>query len=358
MNKPNTNPDTPLFSAQTSWVSEKEAEYLYGVLASGELDAAKKALFEQLSNEAQNQAAVWAASIDRLKGVVPQRFTPSPRTKLVAMLIRRLGVRQLLQVLAAMKVRGLSVYRSVTPGLGHEMPVAITPENSRHRGVDSGGSLRAAVFGVNDGLVSNLSLILGVAGAASEPQTIVLAGIAGLLAGAFSMAAGEYISIRSQREMFEYQIGLEREELALYPAQEAEELALIYQARGVPLAAARSLTAKLLENPAHALDTLAREELGLNPDELGSPWGAAFSSFLAFTVGGIVPLLPLLFASKAWAVPLSAVFGVLGLFVVGATLSLFTGRQALRSGLRMVLIGGGAALVTFLVGKLMGVSLS
>lgn len=356
MNKPNINPDTILFSAQASWVSEKEAEYLYGVLASGELDATKKALFEQLSNEAQNQAVVWAASIDRLKGVVPQTFTPSPRTKLVAMLIRRLGVRPLLPVLAAMKVRGLSAYRSATPG--HEMPVTITPENSRHRGVDSGGSLRAAVFGVNDGLVSNLSLILGVAGAASEPQTIVLAGIAGLLAGAFSMAAGEYISIRSQREMFEYQIGLEREELSLYPAQEAEELALIYQARGVPLAAARSLTAKLLENPAHALDTLAREELGLNPDELGSPWGAAFSSFLAFTVGGIVPLLPLLFASKAWAVPLSAVFGVLGLFVVGAALSLFTGRQALHSGLRMVLIGGGAALVTFLVGKLMGVSLS
>lgn len=348
-----------LVSARESWTSEKQSAVLYRVLADVEVDATKRTLFQRLAQEAEAQAAVWAKSIVGLGGKVSDTYVPSVRVRLATQLIRRFGARRLLPVLAALKVRGLAVYRSAPPvSVGHPLPTVVGPESSRHRGVDSGGSLRAAVFGVNDGLVSNLSLILGVAGAAPEPRTVVLAGTAGLLAGAFSMAAGEYISIRSQREMFEHQIGLEREELQLYPAQEAEELALIYQARGVPIEAARTLAAQLMENPEHALDTLAREELGLNPDELGSPWGAAFSSFLAFTLGGVVPLLPLLFAGRTLAVPLSAASGVLGLFVVGASLSLFTGRRAWWSGLRMVLIGGGAALITFLVGKLMGVNLT
>ena len=151
------------------------------------------------------------------------------------------------------------------------------------------------MFGVNDGLVSNAALIYGVAGASPEPSVIVLTGVAGLLAGAFSMAAGEYVSVRSQREMFEYQIGLERDELEKYPDEEAAELALIYAAKGMDPDEARRLADTLMQDPERALDTLAREELGLNPDELGSPWVAAISSFAAFTAGAALPLLPFLF---------------------------------------------------------------
>jgi VIT1/CCC1 family predicted Fe2+/Mn2+ transporter len=288
---------------------------------------------------------------------VPSAYTGSARTRLAAHLIRWLGPRRLRPLLAAMKIRGLSVYRGSIAG-GHAMPTSVEDVGHRHRGVDSGGNLRAAVFGVNDGLVSNTSLVLGIAGAAQEPRIILLSGIAGLLAGAFSMAAGEYVSMRSQREMYESQIALEREELGLYPEQEAEELSLIYHARGMPLEEARSMTRKLVKDPERALDTLSREELGLNPQELGSPWGAAVSSFAAFSAGALLPLLPFLMGAGVEAVPVAAATAVVGLFAVGAALSLFTGRHALWSGLRMVLIGSSAGLATYAIGRLLGVSLT
>lgn len=342
--------------AMRSWESEKQSAYLYRVMREVEPDTTKRELFTKLADEAEAQAVSWAKENQARGGETPPAFHPSLRVRLMAGLVRRLGVRRCVPALAALKVRGLSVYRAALSE--HPMPTTVGDEASRHRGADSGGSLRAAVFGVNDGLVSNLSLILGVAGAAHDPKIVLVSGIAGLLAGAFSMSAGEYISMRSQRELFEHQIDLERDELQLYPTQEAEELALIYQARGVPMDEARALAGKLLENPEHALDTLAREELGLNPDELGSPWGAALFSFLAFGAGGIVPLLPFLFGTQANAILLATALGLAGLFAVGAALSLFTGRAALWSGLRMVLIGGSAALTTYLIGKWLGVSLS
>jgi VIT1/CCC1 family predicted Fe2+/Mn2+ transporter len=186
---------------------------------------------------------------------------------------------------------------------------------------------------------------------------VLLSGIAGLLAGAFSMAAGEYVSVRSQRELYEYQIGLEREELALYPTEEAEEMALIYNARGVPMADARRIACEIIKDPGHALDTLAREELGLNPEDLGSPWGAALASFTAFAAGAMVPLLPFAAGLSTQAVPLAGGLAVAALFAVGVSMSLFTGRSALWSGLRMVLIGGGAGLGTYLIGSVLGVAL-
>ena len=221
-----------------------------------------------------------------------------------------------------------------------------------------GGNLRASVFGVNDGLVSNASLLLGVAGAGARSDFVLMTGLAGLLAGALSMAAGEYVSVRSQREMYEYQIALEREEVAEYPEEEAEELALIYQARGVELEQAREVSRALLARPEQALDVLAREELGLNPDDLGSPWGAATSSFLSFGAGAAIPLIPFI-ARLSGTVALvgTAALTAVSLFAVGLTLSLFTGRDALRGALRMVLIGGGAGLVSFLVGRALGVAI-
>ncbi|MFN3594875.1 MAG: VIT1/CCC1 transporter family protein, partial [Thiobacillaceae bacterium] len=226
----------------------------------------------------------------------------------------------------------------------------------RHRTAD-GGNLRAAVFGVNDGLVSNASLILGVAGAGTEPALIVLSGAAGLLAGALSMAAGEYVSVRAQKEFFEYQIGLEREELKQYPKEEAAELALIYTAKGVPREEAQRMAERLISDPDKALDTLAREELGLNPEELGSPLGAAISSFLAFAVGAAIPLAPYLLLSGETALTGTILVTAVSLFGVGSALSLFTGRPAWQGGLRMLAIGGGAGLLTWLIGRALGVAL-
>jgi vacuolar iron transporter family protein len=187
---------------------------------------------------------------------------------------------------------------------------------------------------------------------------IVLSGVAGLLAGAFSMAAGEYVSMRSQREMFEYQIGLERKELVQYPEEEAEELALIYAARGLPRAEAVELAQRLIGDPENALDTLAREELGLNPDELGSPWGAAMTSFVAFAIGALVPLLPFLLLGRSAALLTSIGMTGIALFGVGAIISLFTGRSAVRDGLRMLAIGGAAGALTYGFGSLLGVGLA
>ncbi len=338
-----------------SWHEEKQSAWLYRELARAEADPAKAKLFDALAIAAEDQAGIWLKKLTASGAPVPM-FRPGARARLVAALARRLGPRAVRPVLAAMKVRGLSVYSTAPPG--HAMPTRVEQVGGRHRGIGSGGNLRAAVFGVNDGLVSNTSLIMGVAGASGDPAMIVTAGAAGLLAGALSMAAGEYVSMRSQREMFEYQIGLERQELNEYPQEEAEELALIYQARGMDLEQARGVARQLLQDPQHALDTLAREELGLNPDDLGSPWGAALFSFLAFTAGALIPLVP--FAVRIGPSPLvaAALLAGLALFAVGTTLSLFTGRGALASGLRMVLIGGASGLATYTIGKLLGVALA
>jgi len=339
------------------WTEEMRSAWLYEVVAGAEADARKRALFESLATAARTQAGIWAERLRSAGREVPQRYAPDRRARVVAALVRRLGPRHCRPALAALKVRGLSVYaaRATRAEQGHVMPTSLDDFGSRHR-TQSGGNLRAAVFGVNDGLVSNASLILGIAGATSDTQTIVVSGIAGLLAGAFSMAAGEYVSMRSQRELFEYQIGLERAELAAYPEEEAEELALIYQARGLPLDRARELVRSVMRDREGALDVLAREELGLNPDDLGSPWGAGLSSFLAFAAGALLPLAPFLWSSGGAAVIWAAAVAAAALFAVGGTLSLFTGRSALWSGLRMVLIGGAAGLATWGIGTLFGVA--
>ena len=334
-----------------SWREEKQSAWLYRELAACEPDARIAGLFRTLAAAAERQAETWQPT-----SAAPQ-FAPSPRARLAARLARTLGPRRVRPMLAALKIRGLSAY-DARPVPGHTMPTSVAEVGRRHKG-HGGGNLRAAVFGVNDGLVSNASLIMGVAAANAGTGGVITAGVAGLLAGALSMAAGEYVSMRSQREMFEYQIGLERDELGEYPDEEAEELALIYAARGMDLEEARRITRALVKNPDAALDALAREELGLNPDDLGSPWGAAIFSFLAFAAGAVLPLLPFLLGLPlSRAIVVAAVVAGVALFGVGAALSLFTGRRALAGGLRMVLIGGGAGVVTWLIGSLLGAAVS
>jgi VIT1/CCC1 family predicted Fe2+/Mn2+ transporter len=339
-----------------SWTEEQRSAYLYRVCADAEAGTARADLFTRLSGEAEAQAAIWRAQLTASGKPAPPPFTPDLRTRVVARLVQLFGPRRLRAVLAAMKVRGMAIYSRREPG-GHSAPVAGNIEH-RHRGLGGGGNLRAAVFGINDGLVSNASLIFGVAGASSDPAVVLLTGVAGLTAGAFAMATGEFVSVRSQRELFEYQIALERDELKEYPDAEAQELALIYKAKGLSGGEAERIAKQLVADPEHALDTLAREELGLNPDELGSPWGAAISSLLSFAVGAAVPLLPFAFGAGARALPIAGLLSAIALFAVGATLSLFTGRAALFSGARMLLLGSLAAAVTFAVGKLFGVSVA
>ncbi len=336
-----------------SWKEEKNSAYLYRILSDEESGTPRQLLFLELAREADEQSELWAREIRKSGDAVPDRYIPGARVKTVAWLIRKLGARRIKPVLAAIKIRGLAVYSNRRPA-SHPMPVSIEDVGASHRGAGTSGGLRAAVFGVNDGLVSIALLVLGIAGATSTGATILLTGVAGLLAGAISMAAGEWISMRSQREMFEYQIGLERDELEQYPAEETEELALIYQARGMQREEAYALAKRMTADPELGLDTLAREELGLNPDELGSPWQAAAFSFFAFVFGGLIPLLPFLLDIRRHPLLIAIVLSGIALFVVGAALSLFTGRQALWGGLRMLLIGSLAGAATYFIGDFLG----
>jgi len=341
-----------------SWKEEQRSALLYRVCADAEAGTPNAELFRRMAGEAEAQAAIWRAQLTARGHAPPGPYLPDTRTRIVAELVRRLGPRRLKHMLAAMKVRGMGVYGpSLRRDPGHATPIAGSGAELRHRGLGRGGNLRAAVFGVNDGLVSNASLILGVAGASTDVHVVLLTGVAGMCAGAFAMATGEYVSVRSQRELFEYQIGLERDELSQYPEAEAQELALIYAAKGLPEKEASRLATQLVADPEHALDTLAREELGLNPDELGSPWGAAVSSFLSFAAGALLPLIPFIVAPGARALPVAIGVTAVALFAVGALLSLFTGRSALHSGGRMLALGALAGGVTFVIGRLAGIAL-
>lgn len=337
-----------------NWHEERQSAWLYRILAEREADNPNRSrLFKDLAVAAERQAVAWERRIEAKDTMVPA-FRPSLRAHIVAALIRRLPPAQLKSMLAAMKLRGLSVYSNASAPSSHPQPArAGAPESFHHR-LERGGGLRAAVFGVNDGLVSNTSLLLGLVGAGMSRSVIVLTGVAGLIAGAASMAAGEYVSMRSQREMFEYQIGLEREELEMYPEEEAAELALIYTARGMDPDAARQLADDTIANPEQALDALAREELGLDPDALGSPWRAAWASFIAFALGAVLPLLPFFFGSGRTALIAMLALAATALAGAGLVTSLFTGRSAIYSALRMLVIGAVAGAITFFVGHAIG----
>ena len=218
--------------------------------------------------------------------------------------------------------------------------------------------LRPAVFGGSDGLVSNLSLVMGVAGASADNQAIVIAGIAGLLAGAFSMAVGEYISVRSQHELFDAQLQLQARQLREDHDGERRILEGIYQERGFTVEESQVIVDKLFATDERALDTMMRDEVGLDPKAIGGPWAAAISSFMAFFVGAIIPLLPFLVTTGTPALVASVVISLAALFGLGVGVSILTKRSWLRSGLRQMALGGLAAAVTFLVGQAIGASVA
>jgi len=222
-----------------------------------------------------------------------------------------------------------------------------------HR-ADKSGTLRAAIFGVSDGLVSNAALIMGFAGSGVDNATVAFAGLAGLLAGAFSMAAGEYVSVASQRDVFQREIALEAAELANSPEEEQHELELLYRAKGMDPELARAAAEQIIGDPGSALDTLAREELGLDPDDLGSPVRVAASSFASFAVGAVVPLLAFALLSGTAAALVAVVLTALALLLVGGLVGRLSGAGVVRPALRQLLVGGAAAAVTYAVGRLIG----
>lgn len=361
---------------KTNYLKEQEGIALYRSLAKAEKNTHRAEIFEKLAAAEEQHAARWAKLLED-NGVRPPTYRPSFRVRLLGWISRTIGTQHVLPVVSGFESRDQGEYVGQVEAAGmpaaersHSRTLQLMLQENAAAGVQSimkverwhsqgyGGSLRAAVFGVNDGLVSNFGLVMGVAGTNAEPRFVLLAGVAGLLAGAFSMAAGEYISVRSQRELYEQQMALEAQELEASPEEEHEELALIYQAKGIPADQANELARQILSNPDTAIETLAREELGLDPDSLGSPWTAALSSFVAFAIGAIIPILPYLLTRSSNALPISAVVCGLSLFLVGALLSIFTGRNVVYSGLRMVSIGALAAVVTFVIGRFLGVSVA
>ncbi len=230
----------------------------------------------------------------------------------------------------------------------------MTDELHSHHPNVGGGPVRAAVFGISDGLVSNVSLVLGVAGASSTASVVRLAGLAGLIAGACSMAAGEYVSMKAQTELLEHELKREQHELAHRPEFERRELISIYEARGVSHDTAVLVTDELMSSPEQALETHAREEMGVDPNNLGSPIGAAVSSFIAFCIGAIVPLAPWFFGSGTAAVLASIMLTVVSAIIIGATLANFSGRSPIRGALRQLVLTSAAAAVTYAIGSLLG----
>ena len=356
---------------------EQDAIALYDQLARIERDPERAAAFRTIAANERRHADIWASRLAQAGVDAAPASSPRARVRLIILLARLLGTARVADLVRALEGDEEAAYADqLTPETeaiaaderehaaiwkrlekGGQLPTPAVQPEAWHRSGRS-GTLRATVFGANDGLVSNLSLVMGIAGAATDNHFIVLAGIAGLLAGSFSMAAGEYISMQSQRELFERQISLEREEMRVMPDVEQQELAQIYRAKGLARADADRVAASLMADPQKALDTKVREELGLDPDELGSPWGAATSSFLAFAVGAFVPLLPFLLTTGAPALVAALVMSFAALFAVGAAVSMLTGRGFLFSGGRQVAIGAAAAAVTYSVGSLIGASVA
>ena len=353
--------------------AERQSAALYrGLAASTQGD--RKEVFLELAAVEDRHAEHWAAKLKELGEPVPEPGRQDLRGRLLTWLAKRFSVDSVLPLVERAEHADAGIYDG-DPDALDEMAVdersharvltglRTSPNGAGGREIgrrerwhrsDRSGSLRAAVFGVNDGLVSNTSLVMGFAGSGAASSTVLFAGLAGLLAGAFSMAAGEYISMSSQRESFQHEIELEAEELRDDPEAEAEELALIYRAKGLDAEEAEKVAKTIMKDKDAALDTMAREELGLDPDDLGSPWAAAFSSLIAFAIGAVVVVLPYIFGSGMAAMITAICLAAVALFVVGAALGLINGRPWLRSGVRQLLVGGVAALIVFGIGHLIG----
>jgi VIT1/CCC1 family predicted Fe2+/Mn2+ transporter len=354
---------------------EIDGVLIYEAMAANAGDARLADLYSRFAASEARHAALWRAQLagaDESADVLP-----SVRARILAGLARRGGAALVAPVVASQERAGQTMYDDQLEARGTALPMeersharllqtltggasggVLGRFEGRHRAI-GGNALRAAVLGANDGLVSNLSLVMGVAGASAGGAPVLIAGLAGLLAGSLSMALGEWLSVQSARELYANQIATEASELATFPREEEEELRLIYEAKGLDAASARNLAHKVISgDPTVALDTMSREELGIDPQELGgSAWIAAVTSFFLFALGAIVPVIPFLVTDGGPAIAASAVLSGVALFSLGAAITLLTGRHPVFAGVRQVGFGLAAATVTFAIGTLLGTAI-
>ncbi len=355
--------------------TEIDASFLYQQLAEHEEDPTIANVFRQMSGIEKSHAEAFAKkeniSFDNL-------MQPSWRAKTLNTIGKIFGYDYVLgalmdteksissavintkqknkQEITGTETTHVKILRSILEKEEKVTGTQLSKFESRHRSV-GGNAIRAAVLGGNDGLVSNFSLIMGIAGATSGQEGVLLAGLAGLLAGALSMALGEWISVKSSQELYENQMQIELEELETNPEGEMKELALIYIAKGIPEKQAYEMAAEIMNNTTHAHEILVKEELGINAEELkGSAIEAAVYSFILFAIGAVIPVIPFMFTNGMQAIVISVSLSAVGLFLIGSAITLFTGRNVWFSGFRQVLFGLAAAAVTFGIGKLIGVS--
>jgi vacuolar iron transporter family protein len=364
---------------RTNLQGEIDSAALYRAMAEAERDPHLSEVYQRLAAVEEAHAEFWRKQLSRL-GATALALRPGWRTRSLVWLARRFGPQFVLPTLSTLEQRDVGVYDAQPEAVAGGLPVAERSHNrvveamasampggasgsslarleGRHRG--GGNALRAAVLGANDGLVSNLSLVMGVAGAAEPGGTILLTGLAGLVAGACSMAMGEWLSVTSSGELSQQQIAIEADELQQIPEEEMEEMVLIYQAKGLDEAAARALAERLMANKDGALDTLVREELGIDPAELGgSPWTAAGTSFGLFAAGAIFPVAPFFVLQGGAALVTSLVASGVALALIGGGTSLFTGRGIVFSSARQLAIGYAAAAITYAIGRLVGVTIA
>ena len=357
-----------------SYIDERNSALLYKTMADVEGDPRLAEVYRRISATESGHAETWMTKAAE-KGLKVPEWKPSWRIRTLVSLAKRFGPSMILPTIQGMEQQGTSSYSKMPAAssmMGQEQSHArlidiitgsvrggleggvLAQIEGRHRS-GGGNALRAAVLGANDGLVSNLSLVMGVAGASLAGRSVLIAGVSGLLAGAISMALGEWLSVTSSRELYKNQIATEAMEIEENPEEEIDELNLIFQSRGIKPDAAKTLASQMMQDKESALDTLSREELGVNPKDLGgSAWEAAITSFFLFALGAILPVAPFIFSSGMTAVYISVGLSVIGLFLLGTAITLFTGRSVLYSGMRMVIFGLVAAAVTFGIGHLIG----
>jgi VIT1/CCC1 family predicted Fe2+/Mn2+ transporter len=365
---------------RTNRQGEIDGAALYRTMAEVTTQPQLAEVYRRLAAIEEKHAQFWEQQLRAAGQPVPPS-RPSWRARTLRWLAKRLGASFVLPTLAAMEQADRHLYDKQPEARTTTMPTdersharllslmastsragvegrTLARLEGRHRAV-GGNALRAAVLGANDGLVSNLSLVMGVAGAQLSGQGVLITGLAGLLAGACSMAMGEWLSVQSARELSQRQLAIEAEEIRAVPHEEQQELALIYEAKGLPPDEARKVAAEIMTDETKALETLAQEELGIDPAELGgSPWEAAAMSFVLFAVGAILPVVPFAVLTGVHAVAASLGISAAALFGIGAAITLFTGRNALYVGTRQLLFGLGAAGLTYGIGRLLGVTLA
>jgi len=359
----------PIDSVRT----EVDAAYLYRNISSAQKDAHLKEVYRELASiEEQHAKAAYATVVDQgYEGKFPK---PSVRARILNTLGKWFGYRLVVGVMIDIEggmakatsashpnesVNSEELHREILRSTrsSERKRASLTRAERWHGGIGD-NALRAAVLGANDGLVSNLSLVMGVAGAAAGNQTILLAGIAGLLAGSLSMAMGEWISVKSSQELVERQIALELEEIEHHPELEQKELELIYKAKGIPASVAKRMAENVMKDPKKAGEVMVKEELNVDINETkGKAWEAAIASFVLFAIGAIIPLSPFLFGLETDFFAIALVASTLGLFFLGAATTLFTGKSIWFSGIRQVIFGLGAAAITYGIGKIIGIAL-